>query len=141
MDEARATQAPPRVLHAQTLAAVLGALIVTVVAARMSAGYATCAAILIAGTGVLILWTPDELLPAEHTPALLVRAVLARLRVSPREWSAALIAAPMPGALVVGSLIPWVVLALMDSFPALFAVAGAVTLAAAATVPQARLAS
>jgi MFS family permease len=254
----------------QMLGTVLGALIVTVVVPRMSAGYVTCAAILIVGAGVFILWTPDEPLPAEHKPALAVRGALARLWVSPREhpdfawawlthflinlgnalgtlyllyflargaryhdpqtgllilmglyavglmilgpvcgalsdrsgrrkpyiigsavvmgaaagllvvsptWTAALIAAPMLGAgfgtywsaapalltgvlpaaadrakdlglvniaynlpLVVGPLIAGVVLGLMNSYPALFAVSGLVTLAAAATVSRVRLA-
>jgi MFS family permease len=255
----------------QMLGTVLGALIVTVVVPRMSAGYATCAAILLAGAAVFILWTPDEQLPSAFRPSTSVGTALRRLWVSPRQypdfgwawlthflinlgnalgtlyllyflakgahyhdpqtgllilmglyavaltmagavfgtmsdrsgrrkpyiigssvvmgsaavllaatptWAAALVAAPLLGLgfgtywsaapalltgvlpaasdrakdlgliniaynlpLVVGPLIAGVVLGLMNSYPALFAVAGVVTLAAAATVTRVRLTS
>lgn len=62
---------------------MLGALIVTVIVTRMSAGYATCAAILIVGAAVFVLWTPDEPLPAEFKPAAALRSAIRW--VSPRE--------------------------------------------------------
>jgi MFS family permease len=69
----------------QMLGTVLGALIVTVIVTRMSAGYATCAVIVVAGAALFVLRTPDERLPAEFKPRVPVRAVLRRLWVSPRE--------------------------------------------------------
>ena len=67
----------------QMLGTVLGALIVTVIVTRMSAGYATCAAILIIGAAVFVLWTPDEPLPAEFKPTAPLRSAIRW--VSPRE--------------------------------------------------------
>ena len=70
----------------QMLGTVLGALIVTVIVTRLSAGYLTCAAIVVAGALVFTLRTPDERLPAEFKPRLPVGAALRRLWVSPREY-------------------------------------------------------
>jgi MFS family permease len=70
----------------QMLGTVLGALIVIVLVTRMSAGYVTCAAILIVTAGLFALRTPDEPLPAEWKPQLPVRAALRTLWVSPREY-------------------------------------------------------
>jgi MFS family permease len=69
----------------QMLGTVLGALIVTVFVTRMSAGYLTCAAILLAGAGLFALRTPDDPLPPEFKPRLPVSAALRRLWVSPRR--------------------------------------------------------
>ncbi len=69
----------------QMLGTVLGALIVTVIVTRMSAGYVTCAVIVVAGAALFVLRTPDEPLPAEYKPRVPVRTVLRRLWVSPRE--------------------------------------------------------
>ena len=69
----------------QMLGTVLGALIVTVLVTRMSAGYLTCAAILIAGAALFTSRTPDEPLPAEFKPKLPVTAALRKLWVSPRR--------------------------------------------------------
>ena len=70
----------------QMLGTVLGALIVTVIVTRMSAGYLTCAAIVIAGALLFTLRTPDERLPVEFKPVLPVKAALRRLWVSPRRY-------------------------------------------------------
>jgi MFS family permease len=70
----------------QMLGTVLGALIVTVIITRMSAGYAACAVIVIAGAAAFTLRTPDEPLPAEHKPPVPVSAALRRLWVSPRVY-------------------------------------------------------
>jgi MFS family permease len=70
----------------QMLGTVLGALIVTVIVTRLSAGYLTCAAIVVAGALVFTLRTPDEPLPAEFKPRSPVGAALRRLWVSPREY-------------------------------------------------------
>jgi MFS family permease len=67
----------------QMLGTVLGALIVTVVVTRMSAGYATCAAILIVGAAAFVLRTPDEPLPPEFRPSAPLRSAIRW--VSPRE--------------------------------------------------------
>jgi MFS family permease len=67
----------------QMLGTVLGALVVTVVVSRMGAGYVTCAAILIIGAAVFVLWTPDEPLPREYKPATPLSAAIRW--VSPRE--------------------------------------------------------
>ncbi len=69
----------------QMLGTVLGALIVTVIVTRMSAGYATCAVIVVAGAALFVLRTPDERLPVEFKPPVPVRTALRRLWVSPRE--------------------------------------------------------
>ena len=69
----------------QMLGTVLGALIVTVFVTRMSTGYLTCAAILLADAGLFALRTPDDPLPPEFKPRLPVVAALRRLWVSPRR--------------------------------------------------------
>ncbi len=69
----------------QMLGTVLGALIVTVIVTRMSAGYATCAVIVVAGAVLFAVRTPDEQLPGEFKPRIPVRAALRRLWVSPRQ--------------------------------------------------------
>jgi len=68
----------------QMLGTVLGALIVTVIVTRMSAGYLTCAAILIACALLFTLRTQDEPLPAAFKPQVPVKSALRRLWVSPR---------------------------------------------------------
>ena len=69
----------------QMLGTVLGALIVTVVVTRISAGYATCAVIVVAGAALFVLRTPDEPLPKEFKPRVPVGTALRRLWVSPRQ--------------------------------------------------------
>jgi MFS family permease len=70
----------------QMLGTVLGALIVTVIVTRMSAGYVTCAVIVVAGAALFAGRTPDEPLPAEFKPRVPVRTALRRLWVSPRRY-------------------------------------------------------
>ncbi len=70
----------------QMLGTVLGALIVTVLVTRLSAGYATCAVRLVACASLFALRTPDEPLPAQFRPELPVKAALRRLWVSPRRY-------------------------------------------------------
>jgi MFS family permease len=70
----------------QMLGTVLGALIVTVIVTRMSAGYLTCAAILVFFAVLFALRTPDERLPVEFKPRVPVTAALRRLWVSPRQY-------------------------------------------------------
>ena len=70
----------------QMLGTVLGALIVTVIITRMSAGYAACAAIVVAFAAVFAFRTPDEPLPVELKPPRPVRGDLRRLWVSPRRY-------------------------------------------------------
>jgi MFS family permease len=70
----------------QMLGTVLGALIVAVLVTRMSAGYLTCAAILIVCAGVFALRTQDEPLPPEFKPEVPVKGALRRLWVSPRRY-------------------------------------------------------
>lgn len=69
----------------QMLGTVLGALIVTVLVTRMSAGYVTCAVIVVAGAALFVRRTPDEPLPAEFKPTATLRTTLRRLWVSPRQ--------------------------------------------------------
>jgi len=71
---------------AQMLGTVLGALIVTVIITRMSAGYAACAVIVVAGSAAFALRTTDEPLPVEHRPQITVSVALRRLWVSPRAY-------------------------------------------------------
>jgi MFS family permease len=71
---------------AQMLGTVLGALIVTVIITRMSAGYAACAVIVVAGSAAFALRTRDEPLPVEHRPQIAVSVALRRLWVSPRAY-------------------------------------------------------
>jgi MFS family permease len=58
----------------QMLGTVLGALIVTVIVTRLSAGYLTCGVLVIAGALAFTLRTPDEPLPAEFKPATPISA-------------------------------------------------------------------
>jgi MFS family permease len=102
------------------LGTVLGALIVTVIVTRMSAGYARCAAILVVGAAAPALLT--EVFPA----------------AADRAKDLGLINAAYNLPLVVGPLVAGVVLGLVNSYPALFAVAGVVTVLAAATVTRVR---
>jgi MFS family permease len=70
----------------QMLGTVLGALLVTVIITRMSAGYAACAVLVVGLAAVFALRTTDEPLPAEFKPAHAVTESLRRLWVSPREY-------------------------------------------------------
>jgi MFS family permease len=70
----------------QMLGTVLGALIVTVIVTRLSAGYLTCGVLVIAGALAFTLRTPDEPLPAEFKPATPISTVLRTLWVSPRRF-------------------------------------------------------
>jgi len=70
----------------QMLGTVLGALIVTVIITRMSAGYAACAVIVVAGAFAFALGTPDEPLPTEFKPRLPLSTALRRMWVSPRRY-------------------------------------------------------
>jgi len=70
----------------QMLGTVLGALIVTVIITRMSAGYAACAVIVVAFAALFAFRTPDEPLPAVFKPRLPVGDALRRLWVSPRRY-------------------------------------------------------
>jgi MFS family permease len=70
----------------QMLGTVLGALIVTVLVTRLSAGYLTCGVLVIAGALAFALRTPDEPLPAEFRSATPVSQVLRKLWVSPRRY-------------------------------------------------------
>lgn len=69
----------------QMLGTVLGALIVTVIVTRMSAGYATTAVILLICAGLFTLRTTDDPLPAEFRPAGSVSGALRTLWISPRR--------------------------------------------------------
>jgi MFS family permease len=70
----------------QMLGTVLGALIVTVLVTRLSAGYLTCGLLVIAGAAAFTLRTPDEPLPEQFKPRLPVSRVLRQLWVSPRLY-------------------------------------------------------
>jgi MFS family permease len=70
----------------QMLGTVLGALLVTVIITRMSAGYAACAVIVVGFAAAFTLRTTDEPLPAEYKPDHPVSAALRRLWVSPRAY-------------------------------------------------------
>jgi MFS family permease len=70
----------------QMLGTVLGALIVTVLITRMTAGYAACAVIVVGGAAAFALRTSDEPLPVEYKPAVPVSVALRTLWVSPREY-------------------------------------------------------
>ena len=52
----------------QMLGTVLGALLVTVIITRMSAGYVACAVIVVGFAAAFTLRTPDEPLPVEYKP-------------------------------------------------------------------------
>jgi len=69
----------------QMLGTVLGALLVTVIITRMSAGYAACAVIVVGLAAAFTLRTADEPLPAEFKPAHPVSAALRGLWISPRR--------------------------------------------------------
>jgi MFS family permease len=71
---------------AQMLGTVLGALIVTVIITRMSAGYAACAVIVVAGAAAFALRTTDEPLPVEHRTQVTISVALRSLWVSPRAY-------------------------------------------------------
>jgi MFS family permease len=68
----------------QMLGTVLGAAIVTVLVTRMSAGYATCAIILLACAAAWVLFTPDDPLPAAFKPKQPIRQIL--LLARPIKW-------------------------------------------------------
>jgi len=70
----------------QMLGTVLGALLVTVIITRMSAGYVACAVIVVGFAAAFTLRTTDETLPAEYKPDHPVSAALRRLWVSPRAY-------------------------------------------------------
>jgi MFS family permease len=70
----------------QMLGTVLGALLVTVIITRMSAGYVACAVIVVGLAAAFTLRTTDERLPAEYKPDHPVSAALRRLWVSPRTY-------------------------------------------------------
>jgi MFS family permease len=70
----------------QMLGTVLGALLVTVIITRMSAGYVACAVIVVGFAAAFTLRTTDEPLPAEYKPDHPVSAALRRLWVSPRAY-------------------------------------------------------
>jgi MFS family permease len=65
----------------QMLGTVLGALVVTVLVTGVPAGYAACAAVVVAGALVFVLLTPDARLPRVARP----RVVLRELWISPRR--------------------------------------------------------
>jgi MFS family permease len=70
----------------QMLGTVLGALLVTVIITRMSAGYAACAVLVVGLAAAFTLRTPDEPLPARFKPEHAVSTAVRRLWVSPREY-------------------------------------------------------
>ena len=70
----------------QMLGTVLGALIVTVLVTKLSAGYLTCGVLVIAGALAFTLRTPDEPLPVEFKPQVPVSKMLRTLWVSPRQY-------------------------------------------------------
>jgi MFS family permease len=70
----------------QMLGTVLGALLVTVIITRMSAGYAACAVIVVGFAAVFTLRTTDEPLPAEFKPDHPVSTALRQLWVSPQAY-------------------------------------------------------
>jgi MFS family permease len=148
---------------------VTGAAGIAIAGPRMPAGYAACAAILIAGAVVFILWAPDEPLPSAfrvvpgglmletmsdrsgHRKPRVIKSSVVMAIAAPARLTEVLPAAAdrakdlgliniaynLP--LVVGSLLAGVVLGLMNSYLALLAVAGVVTLTAVATVTRVRL--
>jgi MFS family permease len=70
----------------QMLGTVLGALLVTVIITRMSAGYAACAVIVVGLAAAFTLRTPDEPLPSAWRPRLPVSQTLRRMWLSPRAY-------------------------------------------------------
>src|SRR6185437_7331683 len=70
----------------QMLGTVLGALLVTVIITRLSAGYVACAIIVVGLAAAFTLRTTDHALPAEYKPDHPVSTALRRLWVSPRAY-------------------------------------------------------
>jgi len=70
----------------QMLGTVLGALLVTVIITRMSAGYAACAVIVVGLAAAFALRTTDEPLPPQYKPDHPVSTALRRMWLSPREY-------------------------------------------------------
>jgi MFS family permease len=70
----------------QMLGTVLGALLVTVIITRMSAGYAACAVLVIGFAAAFALRTTDEPLPRQYKPDHPVSTALRRMWLSPREY-------------------------------------------------------
>src|SRR6201996_4442072 len=70
----------------QMLGTVLGALLVTVIITRMSAGYAACAVIVVGFAAPVTLRPTKEPLPAKYKPEHRVTTALRRLWVSPRSY-------------------------------------------------------
>ncbi|HEY0934290.1 MAG TPA: MFS transporter [Trebonia sp.] len=70
----------------QMLGTVLGALLVTVIITRLTAGYAACAVLVVGLAAVFTRRTPDEPLPAGFRPGNPLGAALRRLWVSPRSY-------------------------------------------------------
>ena len=70
----------------QMLGTVLGALLVTVIITRMSAGYAACAVIVVGLAAAFALRTSDEPLPAQFRPQHAVTESLRRMWLSPRRY-------------------------------------------------------
>jgi len=70
----------------QMLGTVLGALLVTVIITRMSAGYVACAIIVVGFAAAFTLRTADEPLPVEFRPEHPVSVALRRLWVSPKRY-------------------------------------------------------
>jgi MFS family permease len=70
----------------QMLGTVLGALLVTVIITRMSAGYVACAVLVVGFAAAFTLRTTDEALPVEYKPDHPLSAAMRRLWVSPREY-------------------------------------------------------
>lgn len=70
----------------QMLGTVLGALLVTVIITRMSAGYVACAVIVVGFAAAFTLRTTDESLPADYKPDHPLSTALRRLWVSPRAY-------------------------------------------------------
>ena len=69
----------------QMLGTVLGALLVTVIITRMSAGYAACAVIVVGLAAAFTLRTGDEPLPTQFRPRQPVTESLRRMWLSPRR--------------------------------------------------------
>jgi len=70
----------------QMLGTVLGALLVTVIITRMTAGYAACAVLVVGLAAAFALRTEDEPLPAQYKPEHRLSTALRQLWVSPRSY-------------------------------------------------------
>jgi MFS family permease len=70
----------------QMLGTVLGALLVTVIITRMSAGYVACAVIVVGLAAAFTLRTRDDPLPTGYKPDHPLSTALRRLWVSPRAY-------------------------------------------------------